>query len=319
MPEDQRSPAWQAAVVAFRTHLAGERGHSPHTVAAYVRDVGQLADWCSGFAIDDPDEVTLLVLRRFIGERRRQGLAKASIARKRASLRTFYAYALRRGLVSHDPAAALDAPKLDKRLPKALRRDQVAALIADAAGAAQTSPGIDGDPMDLRDTAILELLYASGARISELVSLDLDAIELASGRASLHGKGDRQRLVPLGEPAVAALRRWLEHGRPQLSRGGHADDQASAATAVFLGRRGGRLDRTEAYRMVARRGLRAGVGHVTPHMLRHSYATHLLEGGADLRSVQELLGHVALATTQTYTHVSREHLRSVYVQAHPRA
>lgn len=310
MPDAPMGPGWGDPIDAFRRHLALEKGHSSHTVDAYVRDVTQLARWCEGFAILAPDEVTLQVLRRFIGDRRRQGLAKASIARKRASLRAFYAYARRRGLVSHDPASALDAPRLDKRLPKALRRDQVAALIADAAG---------GDPLDQRDMAILELLYASGARISELVTLDLDALDLTQARARLHGKGDKQRLVPLGQPAVQALQRWIHDGRASLASRGAGSAGRATCAAVFLGARGGRLDRSEAYRMVTRRGLSAGVGHVTPHMLRHSYATHLLEGGADLRSVQELLGHVALATTQTYTHISREHLRSVYAQAHPRA
>lgn len=299
---------WATAISAFTTHLAGERGHSPHTVQAYRRDVTQLAVWCADFGIIHPDEVTLQVLRRFIGDRRRAGLAKASIARKRASFRTFYAFALRRGLVAQDPAAVLDAPRLDKRLPKVLRRDQVAALIADAAGAT---------PLDLRDAAVLELLYASGARVSELVGLDLDGLDLggpdlSSATVRLLGKGDKERLLPLGEPAVAALRRWIDTGRPALPCGRTED-------AVFLGARGGRMDRGEAYRMVSRRGLAAGVGHVTPHVLRHSYATHLLEGGADLRSVQEMLGHVALATTQTYTHVSRQHLRAEFTRAHPRA
>jgi site-specific recombinase XerD len=296
------SRAWVEARAAFATHLAEERGVSDNTVAAYLGDVTDLAAWCGEFAID-PDEVTLQVLRRYVGQRRRDGLARASIARKRAALRSFFGFARRRGLVEHDPAALLDTPKLDKRLPHVLRADQVAALVADAAG---------DQPIEHRDTAILELLYSSGARVSELVSLDLRAVDLAQGSVKLHGKGDKQRLVPLGEPAVAATRAWLADGRSAL-QGSHEDE------AVFLGRSGARISRSEVYRMVRARALRAGVGHVTPHVLRHSYATHLLEGGADLRSVQELLGHVALATTQTYTHVSREHLREAYVQAHPRA
>jgi site-specific recombinase XerD len=306
---DELSPAWRDLVIPFRRHLAEEKGHSAHTVAAYVGDVAQLATWAGDFAID-PDEVTTQVLRRFIGERRREGLATATIARKRASLRAFYAFALRRGAVGRDPAAVLDAPKLDRRLPKVLRRDQVAALIAATDGAA---------PLDVRDAAMLELLYSSGARISELVALDVDRLDLDRRAVTLHGKGDKDRLVPLGDPAVSALRRWLDDSRPALLRAAADAGRQGADAAVFLGPRGGRLDRSEAYRMVVRRGTEAGVGHVTPHVLRHSYATHLLEGGADLRSVQELLGHAALATTQTYTHVSREHLRSVYTEAHPRA
>lgn len=308
---DEPSSPWTSAIADFVDHLGGERGLSSHTVTAYQGDVTDLAGWCGEFAID-PEDVTLQVLRRFIGQRRRDGLARSSISRKRAALRTFFGWALRRGLVSTDPAALLDAPKTDRRLPKVLRTDQVAALIADAEGA---------EPLQLRDKAILELLYASGARVSELTDLDVAALDLDQGQARLHGKGDKQRLVPLGRPAVDALHRWLADGRPALA--GQASTaswpSASPTSAVFVSRHGARIGRSEVYRMVRARALRAGVGHVSPHMLRHSYATHLLEGGADLRSVQELLGHAALATTQTYTHVSREHLRSVYVQAHPRA
>lgn len=307
MTTDQPSSTWATALADFVAHLAGERGLSPHTVAAYRRDVTDLARWCGHFAIE-PDEVTLQVLRRFIGQRRRDGLARASVVRKRAALRTFFGWAKRRGMVPTDPAALLDAPRTDRRLPKVLRTDQVAALIADAAGS---------DPLELRDTAILELLYASGARVSELVDLDTEAVDLDSGSVRLDGKGDKQRVVPLGAPAVAALRAWLDRGRPGLTRTRPAG--GGGTPAIFTTRRGRRIDRAEVYRMVRTRGLRAGVGHVSPHMLRHSYATHLLEGGADLRSVQELLGHETLATTQTYTHVSTEHLRSVYTQAHPRA
>jgi site-specific recombinase XerD len=309
--EEARSHAWASALEGFRRHLADERGLSAHTVAAYLADARELAAWCGGFAIE-PDEVTLQVLRRFIGQRRRDGLARASIARKRAALRSFFADARRRGLVEDDPAALLDAPTLDRRLPKALRVDQVAALIT------HTAAGEPPDPMALRDAAVLELLYGTGARVSELVGLDLPALDLERRTAKLHGKGDRERLVPLGEPAAHAVRRWLADGRPAILAD-RLEAAAPPADAVFLGRRGARADRSELYRMVRRRGLAAGVGHVTPHVLRHSYATHLLEGGADLRSVQELLGHAALATTQIYTRVTREHLREVYTSAHPRA
>jgi integrase/recombinase XerD len=157
------------------------------------------------------------------------------------------------------------------------------------------------------------MLYASGARVGEAVALDIDAVDLATALIRLHGKGGKDRIVPLGEPACVAVERWLRDGRPALLA------ERSPAGALFLGRRGGRISSREAYTVVERAGTAAGVGHVTPHVLRHSYATHLLEGGADLRSVQELLGHVALSTTQTYTHVSREHLRSSYEHAHPRA
>lgn len=304
VPTTSEDPRWASAMQRFDRHLDLERGLSANTVQAYLRDVGDLARWCAEFAIG-PDEVTVEVLRRFMGRRRREGLARSTINRKRAALRTFFAWATKRGLVDADPAVLLDAPKTDRLLPKVLRVDQVAALLGDPASGTP-------DAIDRRDAAILELLYASGARVSEVTALDLGSLDLRAARARLHGKGDKQRLVPLGEPALAALRHWLSAGRDELL--GAADSQA-----VFLGRSGDRIDRGAIYRMVRSRGLRAGVGHVTPHMLRHSFATHLLEGGADLRSVQELLGHASLATTQTYTHVSREHLRSVYVGAHPRA
>ncbi|MGI9017678.1 MAG: tyrosine recombinase XerC [Euzebya sp.] len=307
--DESLSPEWAQALTGFVAHLADERGLASNTVAAYQRDVASLAWWCQDFAIG-PAEVTLQVLRRFIGQRRQDGLARSSIARLRAALRSFFAWAKKHGLTDSDPASLLDAPRLDRRLPQALRIDQVASLIAKAAG---------DTPLQQRDTAILEMLYASGARVSELVALDVATLDLSRRQVRLHGKGDKQRQVPLGDPAVLALDRWLRDGRSALQRESGSRPGADEHDAVFLSRQCKRIDRTEVYRMVLQQGLHAGVGHVTPHMLRHSYATHLLEGGADLRSVQELLGHAALATTQTYTHVTREHLRSVYVQAHPRA
>lgn len=300
--QDQFSP-WRVPVVDFVHHLQAERGLSANTVVAYRRDVTELANWADEFAIG-PDDVTLQVLRRFIGQRRRDGLARSSISRKRAALRTFFGWARRRGLVRSDPAALLDAPKTDRRLPKVLRVDQVADLLRHATGP---------EAAQLRNLALLELLYSSGARVSELAGLDVDTVDLPQRRVRLHGKGDKQRLVPLGEPAVAAVAKWLDLGRPRMV------SPAGDDRALFLSRKGVRIDRTEVYRVVRDLGVRAGVGQISPHTLRHSYATHLLEGGADLRSVQELLGHSALATTQHYTHVTTEHLRSAYTQAHPRA
>jgi site-specific recombinase XerD len=199
----------------------------------------------------------------------------------------------------------LATPKVGKRLPKALRRDQVDALLA--------APD-PGTPIGLRDRAVLELLYASGARVSEVCDLDVDGLDLVDATARLYGKGAKERIVPLGEPACVALERWLSQGRPVL-----ADLDGGAGAAAFLSRRGRRMIPNDARAAVAAAAAAAGLGRVTPHTLRHSYATHLLEGGADLRSVQELLGHVALSTTQIYTAVSRDHLRSSYEHAHPRA
>ena len=293
--------AWQRAVDTLQVHLAGERGLSAHTVAAYDRDVRQFAGFCAGFAIAEPAEVTPLVLRRFLAELARQGYARASLTRKAASVRALFALLAARGQVDADPAAGLATSRAGRSLPRVLRPDEVVRLLAVP----------DATPRGLRDRALLEFLYASGARVSEVVGLDDDALDLAAPSARLFGKGGRERMVPLGEPVRAALARWLTEGRPALT--------ATPTRVVFCDPAGRRLDPRTVRRVVERCGATAGLSRVTPHTLRHSYATHLLEGGADLRSVQELLGHAALATTQIYTHVSREQLRSAYEHAHPRA
>ena len=306
-PPTELSRAWRRALLQFASVLRDEQGLRPRSVDAYVSDVTQLAVWCDGFAIVDPAEVEPLVLRRFLADLRGRGLAPTSLARKAAAVRSFFAVLRRRGLVEADPAEALATPKRGKPLPKALRRDQVEALLA--------VPD-DGSPSGLRDRCLLELLYASGARISEAVGLEWRDLDLDGGLARLDGKGGKERVVPLGEPALDALTRWERGGWRALAGPGR---RPSPADPVLLGDRGGRLVPAQAYRIVGRAGTAAGLPHVTPHTLRHCYATHLLEGGADLRTVQELLGHVALSTTQTYTRVTREHLRSAYESAHPRA
>jgi site-specific recombinase XerD len=300
---DVMSPAWRHALAAFVTHLRDERGLAEHTVAAYERDARQLAGFCDAFGIVDPDEVEPLVLRRWLAHLADRRYARASMARKAAAARSLFALLARKGLVAGDPAVDLGTPKGHRRLPRVLRRDQVAALL-------EAPPATT--PVGLRDRALLELLYAAGARVAEAVGLDVDGVDLGRGLVTLHGKGDKHRLVPLGEPACLAVERWLHDGRPALAT------EVSRA-ALFLGVRGGRLSQRDARTAVQRAALAAGLGPVTPHTLRHSYATHLLEGGADLRSVQELLGHVALSTTQLYTHLSRDHLRSSYEHSHPRA
>lgn len=299
-------PAWEHACEVFAVHLRDERMLTDHTVDAYLVDTRQLGAFCAGFAIDDPDEVAPLVLRRYLAALADAGYARASLARKAASVRAFFALLMRRGLTDGDPSALLASPTPDRRLPRALRPEQVARLLE----APDTST-----PVGQRDRALLELCYASGARVSELVGLDVDGVDLASATARLRGKGDKERLVPVGDPACLALERWLADGRPRLVAHVHDPDPA----ALFLGVRGQRLSVRGARTAVERAAVAAGLGRVSPHTLRHSYATHLLEGGADLRSVQELLGHVALSTTQTYTHLSRDHLRRSYDGAHPRA
>lgn len=299
---EELPPAWRHALGAFEVNLRDERGLAVHTTTAYVRDAGQFAAFCADFGIDDPDEVAALVLRRWLASLGEDGYARASLARKAAALRGLFGLLVRRGLVSTDPAQHLGTPRGERRLPRVLRPEQVAALLA----APDTT-----SPTGLRDAALLEMLYASGARVSEAVGLDTDALDLEHGTARLLGKRAKTRLVPLGLPACAALRRWLEDGRPQATR--------APRGPVFTNRRGDRMTARDAWTAVDRAARGAGIGKVTPHTLRHSYATHLLEGGADLRSVQELLGHASLASTQLYTHVTRDHLRSAYEHAHPRA
>lgn len=298
-------PAWQHALAAFAVHVRDERMLAARTVTAYLGDAAQLARFCAGFGIDDPAEVEPLVLRRWLAALTAAGYARTSLARKAAVTRGLCGFLARRGLAERDAAAGLGTPRAGRRLPRALRPDQVAALL----GAPDAST-----PTGLRDRALLELLYASGARVSEAVGLDGDAVDLAAGLVRLLGKGSKERLVPLGEPACQALERYLGEARPNL-----AAASPQPPPAVFLSARGRRLSPQDAGVIVGRAAAAVGLGRVTPHMLRHSYATHLLAGGADLRSVQDLLGHVALGTTQIYTHVTRDHLRSSYERAHPRA
>lgn len=297
-------PAWQHALQLLETHLADERGLAANTVVAYRRDATQLASFCAEFGIIDPAEVQPLVLRRFLASRRADGRGRTTLARQRAALRALFALLADRGLTDGDPAVLVDAPRRGHPLPTVLRVDQVAALLAQPDRST---------PVGLRDAAVLELLYASGARVSEVCGLQRQALDLQRGLVRLHGKGDKERIVPVGGPCRKALRDWLADGRPRLAT------PTSPAAAVFLGSRGGPLLRGTAHRIVAGHARAADLGSVSPHTLRHSCATHMLAAGADLRSVQEFLGHVALSTTQTYTHVTREHLRDAYTAAHPRA
>ncbi len=298
------APAWRAAIEEFADHLTLERDRSPHTIDAYVRDATRLGRWCSDLAIDHPGEVEPLVLRRYLASQADAGYARSTVARRASATRTFYAFLRRRGIVDQDPAAAMGSPKRGRSLPRVLRPDQVAAML-DVPDRAT--------PVGRRDRALIELLYSTGARVSEIAGLDLDAVDRANLLVRLFGKGRKERIVPLGEPAADALTAWLDDGRPYMLAGGPATD------AVFVNTRGDRMGTRSIRRAVDLAATEAGLGPVTPHTLRHSYATHLLEGGADLRSVQELLGHASLATTQRYTHLSRGHLREVYATTHPRA
>lgn len=304
MSSEKVAPAWIAAIELFVDHLADDRGCSPHTAAAYAGDARDLAAFCTDLGVEHPDQVRLTTLRRWLGRQAADGRARATLARRAAGARALFAFLVDEGIIERDPAALLATPKRGGDLPRVLRPDQVTALLE--------APPAD-TPAGLRDRAFLEVLYASGARVAEACGLDLDGLDLSAGRVRLLGKGGDERMAPLGRPAVEALERYLTTGRRSLLPTG------ATTPALFVGDRGARLSTRSARRIVSRAATQAGVGHVTPHTLRHSYATHLLEGGADLRTVQELLGHASLATTQRYTHLSRGRLVETYLKAHPRA
>ncbi|MDA3643511.1 tyrosine recombinase XerC [Saccharopolyspora indica] len=298
-----------AAVDGFERHLAAERGLSVHTVRGYVGDVVSLLDHLSGASDRETlAELDISVLREWLSVQHAQGASRSTMARRTAAARTFTAWALRSELLSNDPGPRLAVPSKPRKLPAVLRTDQAsAAMQASAAGAEQ------GDPVALRDHAVLELLYATGVRIAELCGLDVDDVDRERRVIRVIGKGDRERVVPFGLPADDALGRWVTAGRPKLVR-------ADSGAALFLGVRGGRLDPRTARRSVHDAvGTVSGAPDVGPHGMRHSAATHLLEGGADLRSVQELLGHATLATTQLYTHVTVERLKAIHDRTHPRS
>jgi integrase/recombinase XerC len=293
----------------FAEYLALERGRSPHTQRAYLGDLRSLFDF---LAQRTPDAsitaLTLPVLRSWLAAQANAGAARTTLARRTSAVKTFTAWAARRGLLPTDPATRLQVPKARRTLPAVLRQDQALDAMAAANSGAQ-----QGDPLALRDRLIVELLYATGIRVSELCGLDIDDVDTSRRLLRVLGKGDKQRTVPFGEPAQRALTAWLADGRPALLT-------AESGPALLLGARGRRLDQRQA-RTVVHQTIAAvgGAPDIGPHGLRHSAATHLLEGGADLRVVQELLGHTTLATTQLYTHVTVARLRAVHDQAHPRA
>jgi len=309
--EDGIPGPWRAAIDELVAHVALERGRRDHTVAAYRRDAEDAARRLTAQGLARPDGLDRDDLRAYLADLADEGYARATLARRTSVLRTWFALLERRGMVGADPAALLVTPKQGRHLPRVLRVDQVAALLAAPEGS---------DPVALRDRALLELLYASGARVAEACGLTLDGLDLPQAQVRLDGKGGKDRIVPLGRPAVAALTTYLRDGRPALL-GVAADAGRTGRTdgVVLRGDRGGPLGTRDARTVVGRHAAAVGLGHVTPHTLRHSFATHLLEGGADVRVVQELLGHSSLATTQRYTHLSRGRLREVHARAHPRA
>ncbi|WP_250001731.1 tyrosine recombinase XerC [Actinoplanes sp. M2I2] len=299
-------PALREAVDDFGRHLAQVDNRSALTVRAYVSDVISLLDHAADSGAGTPAEIDLVVLRSWLAVRMRQGAARASQARRAAAARAFTAWLFREGRTTSDPGAHLSSPKAHRTLPTVLRADQAATLVE---GPAATGPD---EPDGLRDRAVLELLYATGVRVSELCGIDRADLDEARRVVRVFGKGAKERAVPYGLPARRALDAWLRHGRPQFAGPASGD-------ALFLGVKGGRLQQTVVRRIVDAAARATGLPHTKPHDLRHSAATHLLDGGADLRAVQDLLGHASLSSTQIYTHVSTERLRAAFKQAHPRA
>ncbi|MCW2663912.1 MAG: site-specific recombinase XerD [Mycobacterium sp.] len=304
-----QGPSLEVILDEFDDYLALERGRSAHTRRAYRGDLRSLFDFLATRAADAGlTALSLPILRSWLAAQAGAGAARTTLARRTSAVKTFTAWASRRGLLATDPATRLQVPKARRTLPAVLRQDQALDAMAAADSGAQ-----QGDPMALRDRLIVEMLYATGIRVSELCGLDIDDLDMGPRLLRVLGKGNKQRTVPFGEPAEAATAAWLADGRPTLVT-------AESGPALLLGSRGRRLDPRQA-RTVVHQTMAAvdGAPDIGPHGLRHSAATHLLEGGADLRIVQELLGHSTLATTQLYTHVTVARLRAVHDQAHPRA
>jgi integrase/recombinase XerC len=298
-------PALAEALAGFEDHLRSQRDLSEHTVRGYVTDVVSLLDHLARRGSAQPDQLDLAALRSWLALGRTKGHSRSTTARHAAAARSFTAWLRRAGITSDDVGQRLVSPKARRPLPDVLAPAQARAVVDSAAGAEE--------PVGLRDAVVLELLYASGIRVSELVGLDVDDVDRGRRLLRVLGKGRKERSVPYGLPAEAAIDAWLTRGRPALAT-------AESGPALLLGSRGRRLDAREARRKVhAAVASAPGAPDMGPHGLRHSAATHILEGGADLRSVQELLGHASLATTQIYTHVTVERLRAVHAQAHPRA
>ena len=291
-------------VERFTDFLALEQGSSPRTSEAYRRDVERLVAFVAAKGAAAPTDISSRLLREFVYHLKDLGLAPASIRRNISSVRTYFRFLLAEGLVVRDPSERLETPKRWRSLPDVLTVDEVLRLLA--------APSLD-DPLVFRDRALLELAYGAGLRVSEWISLPARDVLLEEGLVRVFGKGAKERLVPIGRSAIGAVAMYVRELRPRLERG-------EGKGFLFLNARGRPLSRMGAWKILKRYVERSGITkHVSPHTLRHSFATHLLEGGADLRAVQEMLGHADISTTQIYTHVDREYLRTVHKQYHPRA
>jgi site-specific recombinase XerD len=298
---------WGAHLTAFDSHLKA-RGMAEKTRVAYGTDVAQLAEWAAGHNLS-PFELDPRMLRRYAGVMSERGLSKTSVARKVASIRAFFRHLVQRGLLEANPADLVASPKKDQYLPRVLKPAETAQVL-------DSIPG--STPLELRDRALFEIAYGCGLRAEELVNLDVTDLDADAEEMRVTGKGSKTRIVPAGEPAWNAVARYLDRARPKLASAAH--EARRAEPALFLSKSGRRLSTSDVRRRLRIATRRAGTGPgVSPHTLRHSFATHLLEGGADLRSIQELLGHASISTTQTYTRIESGRLRRAYAKAHPRA
>jgi integrase/recombinase XerC len=302
----------ERAIDDFVSFLASERGYSPHTVRAYRSDLASLTEFAAGRGIDDSGQLTLEAYRDWLWVASQAGRSKATLARRSATAKSFSAWLSRSTGQTADAASRLRAPRPDRSLPRVLSREAMDGVLGSLE--ART---LEGEPIALRDLAIVELLYASALRVSELVGIDTADLDLDRRTVRVMGKGSKERVVPFGQPAHLALVDYLQRGRPALAA---RSNGGAGTSAVYLGSRGARLGTRSVYALVSRLLMDVpGSGPEGPHAFRHTAATHLLDGGADLRAVQEMLGHASLGTTQIYTHVTTERLRETYRQAHPRA
>ncbi|MGY4540454.1 integrase/recombinase XerC [Arthrobacter sp. UYNi723] len=308
MQNQELSRAFEQALADFGRYLTAERARSGHTLRAYLSDLRSLLEYAASEGVTDLPELELGTLRRWLGAQSQAGISRATLARRSATARSFTTWAMREELIETDPALRLRAPKAEKSLPGVLQSQQLLRLLNSLEETAA-----DGSPVPVRNRAMVELLYATGLRVGELAALDVDDLNPDRRTLRVVGKGNKERTVPYGVPAAVAVDDWLRRARPLLATG-------HSGPALFLGARGNRVDQRQVRTVV--NALFEALGDTSatgPHALRHTAATHLLDGGADLRAVQEILGHSSLATTQIYTHVSVERLRTSYRQAHPRA
>ena len=297
----------EKAIHGFESYLSAGRGYSKNTVRAYLADVQDLIGFIKKQNIENVEELNLEHIRSWLWQATQNGLTKSTIARKSASVRSFSAWALKNELSDQDAAIRLRSPKAGRTLPKVVSRESLKAVFDEL-----ISKATEDNPQGIRDLVAVELLYASGARVSELVGLNLESIDYSRKLLRVMGKGSKERMIPFGQPAQDALDMWIRVARPKLAT-------ESSGQALLLNSRGTRIGVRQVYSLVANLLAGTPTGAAGPHSLRHSAATHLLDGGADLRAVQEMLGHASLGTTQIYTHVSVERLRAGYQNAHPRA